>query len=115
MDMSLSKLQEIVKDREAWRAAVLGITRSGHNLLNNSNSCAPGLRIHLNFKIFTEEPPSHCHRGWSRRHINSHFWASSTTYSSYIVSNKHFHSFASLNLSLLICKTGMGPYLMGLL
>ena len=23
MDMSLSKLQEIVKDREAWRAAIL--------------------------------------------------------------------------------------------
>ena len=32
MDMSLSKLQEIVKGREAWHAAVLGITKSpwGH-------------------------------------------------------------------------------------
>ena len=28
MDMSLSKLQEMVKDREAWHAAVHGITKS---------------------------------------------------------------------------------------
>ena len=27
MDMSLSKLQEIVKDREAWRAVVLSVRR----------------------------------------------------------------------------------------
>ena len=28
MDMSLSNLQGIVKDREAWRAAVHGVTKS---------------------------------------------------------------------------------------
>ena len=31
MDMNLSKLQEIVKDREAWHAAVHGVTKSRHN------------------------------------------------------------------------------------
>ena len=31
MDISLSKLQEVVKDREAWRAAAHGVTKSRHN------------------------------------------------------------------------------------
>ena len=34
MNMSLSKLQEILKDREAWHAAVHGGRRVGHNLAN---------------------------------------------------------------------------------
>ena len=28
MDMSLNKLQKMVKDRDAWRAAVHGVTKS---------------------------------------------------------------------------------------
>ena len=34
MDMSLSKLQKMVKDKETWRAAVHGVAKNQTQLIN---------------------------------------------------------------------------------
>ena len=38
MDMSLSNLWEMVKDRGAWRAAVHGVAKNQTQLSNNNNN-----------------------------------------------------------------------------
>ena len=40
MDMSLSKFREIVEDREAWRATVRGVTKSGIQLSKGATTRA---------------------------------------------------------------------------
>ena len=50
MDMSLNKLQELVTDREAWHAAVHGVTK---NQIQLSDQTELNNVIFLYFKIFT--------------------------------------------------------------
>ena len=58
MDMGLSKLQEMVKDREAWRAAV---QRVGHNGVTEQPKETPAdfrnlLRKYVNCETVYEQP-----------------------------------------------------------
>ena len=55
MNMSLRKLQEMVKDREAWRAAVHGVTKSWTYAISASNTLDqlgldPGSSLEISYR-----------------------------------------------------------------
>ena len=57
MDMSLSKLQELVMDREAWRAAVHGVAKSRTQLSNfnwTEELAKPFLRVWSNREYYSK-------------------------------------------------------------
>ena len=43
MDMNLGKLRKMVRDREAWHAAVHGVERAGHNWVTEQQQQQPWL------------------------------------------------------------------------
>ena len=51
MDMNLSKLQEIVKDREVWCAVVRGSQRVGHDSVTEQQSIIKACIFNRRYKI----------------------------------------------------------------
>ena len=54
MNMSLSKLREMVKDREVWRTAVYGVQSIRHDLATNQMTMKILRMWHININYYNE-------------------------------------------------------------
>ena len=79
MDVSLSELQELVMDRVAWHAAIMGSQRVGHDWVTEVNIIQiSSWRYHLSFvKELTwyghSEYVKYCGSFWRSKHFHQSF------------------------------------------
>ena len=55
MDMTLRKLQDMVKDREAWHAAVHGVTKSQTRLSDWKRTFFPYAKVYWKKKFYKQK------------------------------------------------------------
>ena len=102
MDMSVSKLQELVKDRKAWRAVVPGVTKSWTRLRDWTE---------LNWELTIERSyQTHCHNihfkmtGLVRRFLRRRNKSSSRIHCFYIIIGTELKEKHSLETLVLVLK-----------